>query len=62
MQRARDRNTNFIELDRSESKFCVKVDAYELFIYNSDASYFPLSERGHMANCGATSVGGYNRV
>ena len=24
---------NFIELDSSESKFCMKVDAYEIFIW-----------------------------
>ena len=27
---------------------CVKVDAYEI-IYNTDVSYLPLSEMGHMA-------------
>ena len=27
----------------------VKVDAYEILIYNTDVSYLPLSEMGHTA-------------
>ena len=27
----------------------MKVDAYEIFIYNADISYLPLSETGDMA-------------
>ena len=27
----------------------MKVDAYEMFIYNTDISYLPLSEMGHVA-------------
>ena len=33
----------FIELDDSESKRCVKVDGYEISIYNTDFSYLPLT-------------------
>ena len=36
------RNTSFMELDGGESKWCVKVDAYEIFIY-------PLGEMSHIA-------------
>ena len=38
-----------IDLDGSESRRCVKVDAYEILIYNTDVSYLPLSEMGHIA-------------
>ena len=44
-----NKKTNFIELDGSESKCGVKVDAYEIFTYNTDVSYLPLSEMGHVA-------------
>ena len=27
----------------------MKVNVYEIFTYNADISYLPLSERGHMA-------------
>ena len=27
----------------------MKVDAYEILIYNTDVSYLPLSEMGHKA-------------
>ena len=40
--------TYFFLLNDSESK-CVKVVAYEIFIYDTDVSYLPLSEMGHMA-------------
>ena len=33
LQRDKKSNINFIELDDSESTGCVKVDAYEIFIY-----------------------------
>ena len=36
----------FIELDDSDSKRCVKVDGYEILIYNTDVSYLPLTEMG----------------
>ena len=39
----------FIELDDSDSKRCVKVDGYEILIYNTDVSYLPLTEMGHIA-------------
>ena len=39
---------NFIELDGSESKFCVKVDACEIFFHNTDISYLPLSGMDYM--------------
>ena len=42
-------NTNIIEFDNSESKCCVKVDAYEVFIYNTNVGYLPVSEIGHVA-------------
>ena len=41
-------NTN-IEFDSSESECCVKVDVYEIFIYNIDVGYLPVSEVGHVA-------------
>ena len=47
LQRDKKINTNFIELDGSESKGYIKVDAYEMLIYNTDVSYLPLSEMGH---------------
>ena len=30
---------NIIEFDKSKSKCCVKVDAYEVFIYNTNVGY-----------------------
>ena len=30
-------------------KCCVKVDAYEIFIYNTDVSYLLVSETDHVA-------------
>ena len=39
----------FIELDDSDSKRCVKVDGYEILTYNTDVSYLPLTEMGHIA-------------
>ena len=38
-----------MELDSSESKRCVKVDAYQMLIYNTDVSYLLFSKMGHMA-------------
>ena len=38
-----------VEFERSESKCCVKVDAYEMFTYNTDVGYLLVSEMGHMA-------------
>ena len=48
LQRDELRNTN-IEFDSSESECCVKVDVYEIFIYNIDVGYLPVSEMGHVA-------------
>ena len=43
-------NTNTIEFDISESECCMKVSAYEIFIYKTDVrSYLPVSEMGHVA-------------
>ena len=42
-------NKNIIDSDSSESKCCVKVDAYEIFIYNTYVGYLPVSEIGHVA-------------
>ena len=43
-------NTHTIEFDSSESECCVKVNAYEIFIYNTDVrGYLPVSEMGHVA-------------
>ena len=33
------KHINFIELDGNESMCRVKVDTYEIFIYNTDVSY-----------------------
>ena len=38
-----------IEFDGSESQCCVKGNAYEIFIYNIDVGYLPVSEMGHVA-------------
>ena len=40
LQRNTQRNANFIELDGSKFKCRVKVDAYEVIIYNTGVSYF----------------------
>ena len=40
LQRDKYGNTNFIELDGSESKCRLKVDANEIFIHNTDVTYF----------------------
>ena len=37
------------EFDGSESECCVKGNAYEIFIYNIDVGYLPVSEMGHVA-------------
>ena len=43
-------NTNTIEFDSSESEYCVKVNVYEILIYNTNVrGYFPVSEMGHVA-------------
>ena len=39
----------FFKLDGGESKSCIAVDAYEIFLYNTDVSYLLLSEMRHMA-------------
>ena len=50
LQRDELRNTNTIEFDSSESECCVKVNAYEIYIYNTDVrGYLPVSEMGHVA-------------
>ena len=49
MQRDELWNKNIIDSDSSESKCCVKVDAYEVFIYNTNVGYLPMSEIGHVA-------------
>ena len=49
LQRDELRNRNIVEFDSSESKCCVNVDAYEIFIYNTDVGYLPLSEMSHVA-------------
>ena len=41
-------NTNTIEFDSSKPS-AVKVNAYEIFIYNTDVrGYLPVSEMGHV--------------
>ena len=48
LQRDEFWNTNTI--DSSEFECCVKVNAYEIFIYNTDVrGYLPVSEMGHVA-------------
>ena len=49
LQRDELRNTNIVEFDSSESKCSVNVDAYEIFTYNTNVDYLPLSEMGHVA-------------
>ena len=44
LQQDKYRNANFIKTDGAESKCCVKVDSYEIFVYNTDVSYFPWAE------------------
>ena len=41
---------NFIELDGSKSKCCVKVDTYEIFIYSTDACVYA-SIRQRFTHC-----------
>ena len=44
------------EIGGSESKYCVKVDAYEnsceIFIYNIDAQLFAIERNGSYGNAG----------
>ena len=48
LQRDKERNTNFIELDGSESKSCARVHAHEIFIYNTNVKRLPLDRIVHV--------------